>query len=79
MAPMAENRETTSAPSDILQVDDRLLRLETDSLRYRSHLVKFEDALLGQMVTVTIMQIAFAILIVGLVWENYKKVNSGLS
>lgn len=72
--------EQKSETSDILDIDGRVHVLELDSLRYRTHLVKFEDALIGQIITVGFLELCLALFIAAMVWDNYRtKVNSGVS
>lgn len=59
---------------DLLEVDDRLLRLERQSKEYRGHLIVFEDALINQIATVAALEIVLAVLLAVMVFSQYRKV-----
>lgn len=57
---------------EIFNLDGRLFVLERDSRQYRQHLVKFEDALITQIVTVGVLEVVFAIFLAVTVWTQYR-------
>ena len=78
----SEHDETATEPialtaSEILDVDGRIHVLERESREYRGHLVKFEDQLINQIMTVGVLELVFALFLAVTIWTQYRKVSNG--
>lgn len=72
-APVRSERPGHSALTiDFLNVDGRLVTLERDSVEYRRHLLVFEDALIGQIYTVAILELVLATFLAVTAWSQYR-------
>ena len=67
----AAQQETFS--TDILEVDDRLVRLERHDREMRVHVVNLQDVLIDQIITVGVLELAFALFICMMVWDRYRE------
>ena len=64
----------TKRPSDVsevLEIDGRLYRLERATSLHRSSLVTLQDAVLGQMATVAILEVVLAVVLAAWIFEHY--------
>lgn len=58
--------------TDVFEVDDRLINLERQSNRHRDHLVRLEDVLVDQMMLISVLELALAILVAMALWDQFK-------
>jgi hypothetical protein len=67
----AKVEETTT--EEILKVDDRLVVLERHDSEYRVHLIHVQDVVIDQMITVALLELAFALFIAMMMWDKYRE------
>lgn len=80
MAPANESEHDSAdalaplaAPLDLLETDDRLLKLERSSSQYARHLSQIEGSLSTQMLTVSVLEVGFAVFLACLIWLEYRR------
>jgi len=61
------------APLDILATDDRLVVLERSSKTHTRHLSQLEGALFNQMITLSALEVAFALFLAVMIWSEYRR------
>ena len=64
---------TAGVPLDLLATDDRLVVLERDSQRSTRHLSQLEGALFNQMVTISVLEVVFALFLACMIWVEYRR------
>lgn len=80
-----ERIETTSAvsdptaPLDLFQTDDRLIRLERDTSTHSRHLSQLEGALSTQMVALAVLEVVFALFLAITLWVEYRRKTESVS
>jgi hypothetical protein len=68
-----EHAATSTEPTDILKVDDRLVLLERDARTYSRHLSQLEGAVFNQMIALSVLEVGFALFLACMVWVEYRR------
>lgn len=76
-APPAERRYSV-IDSEFLRVDDRIVKVEKESAKTAQDLYLVRQVLINQIVTVALVELALAAIVLVLVLNNRKEIESGI-